>query len=131
MDVLDKYMEELSEDTSLDQFSMKDVQMKLPAVKHKWTGRLIRSKIHKKDLIKKKKSLVINMSNKLIEESPIKLSYPIAKQKVEQHATIIQIDDEISDTESIVEFLEKVERILSSMTFDIRNLTEIMKLETM
>ena len=131
MDVLDKYMEELSKDTSLDQFTMKDVQMKLPAVKHKWTGRLIRSKILKKELIKKKKSLVKDMSGKLIEESPIKLSYPIAKQKVEQHPTIIKIDDEISDTESIIEFLDKVERILNSMTFDIRNLTEIMKLETM
>ncbi len=31
----------------------------------------------------------------------------------------------------IVEFLEKSERIFSGMSFDIKNITEIMKLETM
>ena len=39
------------------------------------------------------------------------------------------IDDDIRECDAIIEFLEKVERILNSMTFDIKNLTEIMKLE--
>ena len=35
----------------------------------------------------------------------------------------------IQEISVVIEFLEKTERTLSSMTFDIKNLTEIMKLE--
>ena len=73
MDLLDKYIKELGEDTSLDEFTVRDVQMKLPAIKHKWAGRLMRLKL---------------------------------------------------DNEKL-----KADRG-NSMTFDIKNLTEIMKLET-
>jgi len=45
VDLLERYISELSEDVCIDEFNMKDVQMKLPAIKHKWTGRLIRAKI--------------------------------------------------------------------------------------
>ena len=129
VETLDKYIDELSIDTSLDEFTMRDVQMKLPAIKHKWVGRLMRSKIQKQELIRKKKRLTRAMCSKLIEESPITLSVPLARQKVEQHQTVLDIDDEIKDCEILIEFIEKAERIFNSMTFDIKNLTEIMKLE--
>lgn len=129
VETLDAYMKELSADTSLDEFTMRDVQMKLPAIKHKWVGRLMRSKIQKENLIRKKKALVSTMCSKLIEESPINLSIPVARQKVVQHQTILDMDSNIKDCEMIIEFLEKAEKIFNSMTFDIKNLTEIMKLE--
>jgi hypothetical protein len=129
MEVLDRYIQEMSEDTALDEFTMKDVQMKLPGIKHKWTGRLIRSKIQKGNLSKKRQKHINKLTDKLLAESPIKVSVPIARQKVETHESITAIDDEIRECEFIIHFLEKVERILNSMTFDIKNLTEIMKLE--
>jgi hypothetical protein len=130
VDTLDKYIRELSEDTALDEFTLKDVQMKLPGIKHKWAGRLIRSKIGVNTLRKKRNVLVKQMADRLIKESPVRISIPLAKQKVEQHEAVIDIDDQISTEKSTIEFLEKAERILNSMTFDIKNLTEIMKLET-
>ena len=126
---LDKYIEELSADTSLDEFTMRDVQMKLPAIKHKWVGRLMRGKVQKQELIRKKKKLTSAMCSKLIKESPIALSIPMARQKVGQHQTVLDIDDEIRNCEILIEFTEKAEKIFNSMTFDIKNLTEIMKLE--
>jgi hypothetical protein len=130
MDVLDEYMNELTIDTSLDEFSMRDVQMKLPAIKHKWAGRLIRTKIQIAALQKKRQGIIDSAIKQLIEQSPIKLSIPLARQRVESLDSVTEISSEISHTKLIVEFLEKIERILSSMTFDIKNLTEIMKLET-
>jgi hypothetical protein len=129
MDVLDRYIAELSVDTALNEFTMKEVQMKLPGIKHKWAGRLMRSKLDKEGLIRKRRQLISKMSNELIERSPIKLSFPIAKQKVQEHDTITDMDEDINNKAVIIEFLEKAERILNSMTFDIKNLTEIMKLE--
>ena len=129
MDVLDKYIAELSEDTALNEFTMKDVQMKLPGIKHKWAGRLMRAKLDKETLIRNRRRLINKMSNELIERSPIKISFPVAKQKVEGHNTITDMDEELANKVVVIEFLEKAERILNSMTFDIKNLTEIMKLE--
>ena len=129
MDVLDEYMKELSVDTCIDEFTMKDVQMKLPAIKHKWAGRLIRSKIEISKLEKKKYAIVDAAVKQLIEQSPVKLSVPLARNRVEDLETVVAVKEEIINLKLIIEFLEKVERILNSMTFDIKNLTEIMKLE--
>ena len=35
MELLYKYIEELDADTSINEFNIRDVQMKLPAIKHK------------------------------------------------------------------------------------------------
>ena len=37
----------------------------------------------------------------------------------------------INEEKLIVEFLEKIEKIFSSLTYDIKNIIEIMKLEQM
>lgn len=129
MDVLDEYMKELAEDTCIDEFTMKDVQMKLPAIKHKWAGRLIRSKIELAGLEKKKNIIIDDAVRQLIEKSPVKLSVPLARNRVIDLDSVKNINDEINNLELIIEFLGKMERILNSMTFDIKNLTEIMKLE--
>ena len=44
MEQLEQYIKEMGEDVDLDEFNLKDVQLKLPALKHKWVGRLIRAK---------------------------------------------------------------------------------------
>ena len=130
MDLLDQYIKELGEDTSIDEFNMKDVQMKLPAIKHKWTGRLMRTRAENSKLSRKKKELIKTLTQKLVESSPMRLSVPIAEKKVLEIDDVTDIDQQIKDNEVIILFLEKSERILNSMTFDIKNLTEIMKLET-
>jgi hypothetical protein len=130
MDLLERYIKELGEDTTIDEFSMKDVQMKLPAIKHKWAGRLMRVKAENVKLARDRKQLVRKLTDRLVESSPMKLSVPIAEKKVLSLDDVMGIDQQMRDNEVIALFLEKAERILNSMTFDIKNLTEIMKLET-
>tara|TARA_B100001123_G_scaffold64093_6_gene70628 strand:- start:6253 stop:6648 length:396 start_codon:yes stop_codon:yes gene_type:complete len=130
MDLLDQYIKELGEDTALDEFNVRDVQMKLPAIKHKWAGRLMRAKSDNSKLERKKKKVIKDLTQKLVKDSPVKLSLPIAEKKVQDLDDIQDIDEQIRDNEVVILFLEKAERILNSMTFDIKNLTEIMKLET-
>jgi hypothetical protein len=42
--MLEEYIKELSEDLKIDELNLKDYQLRLPALKHKWTGRCIRLK---------------------------------------------------------------------------------------
>ena len=130
MELLNRYIDELTQDTHIDEFNVRDVQLKLPGIKHKWAGRLMRAKSDNSKLERKKKKVIKDLTQKLVKDSPVKLSLPIAEKKVQDLDDIQDIDEQIRDNEVVILFLEKAERILNSMTFDIKNLTEIMKLET-
>ena len=51
-------------------------------------------------------------------------------KKVESSDIIKKIDQEIEEVDLIIDYLEKVESICRSMTFDIKNAVELEKLET-
>lgn len=128
---LEAYIEEVKADTKLDEFSVKDVQLKLPGLKHKWVGRLIRTKatVHRlqrdKEVIKKK------LAELYRHQAPVTVSLPTAEKAVENHDKIVDLSDKIHEHLLVIEFLEKVERIFSSMTYDIKNLVDLIKLETL
>ena len=128
---LEKYIDELAKDVQVDEFALKECQMKLPALKHKWVGRLVR---HKKDLhvLQRERYVKISkISDKVRSTSEIQLTKIAADKLAEKHKEIIEIDDKIKDIELVVELLDKCERIFSSMSFDLKNLVEIIKMETL
>jgi hypothetical protein len=95
MDLLERYITELGEDTAIDEFNMKDVQMKLPALKHKWAGRLMRVKAENVKLARDRKQLVRKLTDRLVESSPMKLSVPIAEKKVLSLDDVMDIDQQV------------------------------------
>lgn len=129
VEVLDNYIKELDTELKIDVFNIKDVQLKLPSTKHKWVARLIRHKQQIRVLEKQRaeyKSLVIATAAK---SSPVRLTEMVSSRLADSNEAIKEFDQKIKDQELIVEFLEKTEKILSATSFDLRNITEIMKLE--
>lgn len=129
MDTLSKFIEELTQDVYIDEFNVREKQMMLPGIKHKWAGRQVRAKFELRSLYAKKNKMIDEYTDKLIQESPVKLSRPVAESRVRDLDAVKQIDEQIGEKELVIEFLEKTDRTLSSMTFDIKNLCDIMKLE--
>jgi hypothetical protein len=129
MSLLEQYIEELGEDTQMSELDIKDVQMKLPAIKHKYAGRLVRAKIQLSQLYNKRDAIRKDVVERLKEESPYQLSDAVAAKTADKHTSISTIQAEIYETKIIIELLEKAERIFNSMTFDIKNMIDIMKLE--
>ena len=130
MDVISKYKEELLEDLKLDQLNILDKQLMLPALKHKWVSRLILTKKKKNDLEKKKKSLKDEVLKKIEEEGlPNGVPKLALKNKVDNTKTILDINLTIEECDLIIEYLEKIEKILSSMTYDITNSTKLLSME--
>jgi len=74
MELLKKYMDEIGQDLVVDDFNLKEVQMRLPARKHFWVARLMDAKVEKNRLLLKKKRLKKELTKKVITESPIKIS---------------------------------------------------------
>jgi hypothetical protein len=132
MEQLEKYFEEIKEDVKFDQINILEKQLSLPAIKHKWVSYLIRSKINKTNLEKKKKDLRENILNTYKENGEIPTGIPQSaiKAKIDSTKIIKQIDEDIKDLDVVIEYLEKVEKIFSSVTYDIGNATKLMVLET-
>ena len=68
-------------------------------------------------------------SRKIQEQSPVKLATPIIERTAAKHSEVVEIDTQIKELELIIELLEKSERTLSSTSYDIKNLVDIIKLE--
>lgn len=129
---LDKYNEELKEDTRVDELNLLQKQLMLPGIKHKWVARLIYAKKHLNSLIKKKKMTYVAVHATLESQNAIPPNIPknALDRKIENSDSIQKIIQDIEDTEIVIQYLEKVENILRSMTYDIKNIIDINKLET-
>jgi hypothetical protein len=124
--LFDIYQKEIAEDIKVDELSLKDKAMLVPTIKHKWVGRLMNHKMQLKKLNDTKKKAVKNM----ISKSPIPLSKTTLEQAASNDENIIKIQESIDKLETIIEYLEKVEKLTSSLTWDCKNLIDLQKLET-
>ncbi len=129
MELLKRYKEEIGADLVVTDFNIKDVQLKLPSRKHFWAARLIDAKISLQDLQKRKKNLKKDLVKRIIAEAPVKITQQTAESAAESTEELIAINDSIKEYELIIEYLEKVERIMAGMGYDIRNIINIMQME--
>jgi len=130
MDILDEYKKEIIEDTKIDQFNILDKQLMLPTIKHKWVSRLIDCKKNLNRLFKKKKDIKKIVVEQIQDSIPKSLPKAALDIKIEGSEKVKEINDDIEKYELLVEYLEKVEKIFSSMSFDIKNATDLIKMET-
>jgi hypothetical protein len=128
---LDKFKEEIVEDTKIDEMNLMEKQMMLPAIKHKWAARLIEKKRQLNSLNKKKDGLKERVLDSLKEKGmPPGIPKTALDKKIESSETILKIQEEIEDVKLHIEYLEKIETICRSMTYDLKNIIELTKLET-
>jgi len=129
--IIDQYKKEIETELQVDEFNIKDVSMKTPGRKHFWVCKLIQ---HKKNLLNLKAQRY-NLKKELVKliqkESPVKVTLPVAEKTAYTHEKMVELQHQIDDQELIIEFLEKTEKTFTSLSFDIKNIIEIMKMETL
>jgi beta-glucosidase/6-phospho-beta-glucosidase/beta-galactosidase len=128
--LFEKYEQEIKKYVTVDEFNMKQVQMDLPATRHYWVGRLMFHKQEINKLKKLRKQAQVKISEKMQEESPIGLSSKTVYAASDNHPVIVKIDEQIAENELLVEYLSKIESNFRSLSYDIKNLIEITRLET-
>ena len=129
MELLRKYIEEITKDLQLDDFNIKESQMRLPARKHFWVARLMEAKIKRNSLFRDKKRLKKEVVKKVILDSPVRISQSAAESAAERHESISKLNESISEQDTIIEYLEKVEKIMGHMHWEIKNIIDINKME--
>lgn len=127
--MLERYINEIEEDLKIDQFNIKEASLKSPGRKHFWVSRLINHKRNLQSLENKKLDLKKQIMDQIHDQSPVKLSTYTVDKTSDDSGMIREIQVKINEEKLIIEFLEKTEKIFSSLTYDIKNIIEIMKLE--
>ena len=122
-------MEEIGEDLVLNDLNLKQQQQRLPARKHFWVGRLIDAKIKRNDLIAEKRKLKKDLVKKVIEDSPVRINQTSAESAAERYESVVKLNKRIQEQDTIIEYLEKVEKILSNMHWEIKNVIDMNKME--
>ena len=129
MELLKRYKEEVGAELLINDFNIKDVQLKLPSRKHFWAARLIDAKIEHQRLLKKKKLLKAALVKKIMGESPVKITQSTAEQAADSTDEMDKLNDMIKEYDYIIEYLEKVEKIMQSMHWEVKNIIELNRLE--
>jgi len=130
MDILDKFKEEIVNDVKVDELNLLDKQMMLPSIKHKWVARLIDAKRELNALNRKKKSLRESVLEEFKKNGiPPGIPKSTIDKKIDCSDPMIKLQEEIEDKEVVILYLEKVEKIFKDMSFDLKNIVEINKME--
>lgn len=129
--IIDQYAKEIESELKVDEFNIKEVSMKTPGRKHHWVTKLINHKKRLIDLKAERFNLKKEISKQIITQSPVKITLPVAEKTAYQHEKMVELQSRIDEQELAVEFLEKVEKTFSALSFDIKNIVEIMKMETL
>jgi hypothetical protein len=127
---LSNYIEELKNDCVVDEINLKESALLLPAKKAKWVSRLILEKNNLMKLENERKVALNSIVDALKKKSVTSLSQPVLKNIAEKDVNILAIDEKIEYSNNIIDFLEKVEKVISSMSYDISNIVKIVQLET-
>lgn len=131
MSLLDQYIDEIEKDLQINEFNLKDSSMKTPARKHYWVSKLIRHKRNLLSLRQQRDIIKKEVVKKIIEESPVKVTVPVAEKASYRHDKMVEISQKINEEELIIEFLEKTEKTFTSMTYDISNIIKVIQIETL
>ena len=99
----EKYQAELEEELDLTDFNIKDVQMKLPGIKHKWVARLIQQKIELNKFKKLKLDAIDTLITTLRRENSILYSDAVLAKQAEKHETVQKINEKIEELNKILD----------------------------
>lgn len=124
--LLQRYSRELHEDLKIDELSIKDKSMMAPIIKHKWVSIQMNHKSQLKKLEFAKKKIIKDFA----ANSPVPLSKLALEQATSNDPKLSAIQEKIEELEIVIEYLEKIEKAISSLTFDCKNVIDLQKLET-
>jgi hypothetical protein len=129
MEILKRYISDITKELDINEMNLKESSMRAPARKHFWVSKLINHKIDLNTLKKSKDTLVKSLITKAETASPVTLSKTSLEKAVESTDEVKKVNDQIKETEAIIEYLEKVEKIYSSLTYDIKNMVQMTSME--
>ncbi len=130
-EIFKKYLLEIKDSLKIDELSIGEFTMKVPAEKHAWNQRLSEHKLELLELERKKKHILKELHKKTESESPVKVSSALLVRSLEETDIIKTMNENIEDLKELIEFLERNFRTMSNLHMDVKNILEEIKARTM
>lgn len=124
--VIANFDKELLNDLKMDELSIKEKAMLAPVIKHKWVARTAQ---YKSIRLKLKNAQKIQVK-KITSTIPVNISKTTIEHMSSNSPELLALQENLEKVDSIIEYLEKIEKLTSSLTFDYKNVIDLQKLET-
>lgn len=121
-----KFKEAIEKDLVIQADKIDDFCLSLPGKKHFWVGKLIQEKIHLKELESKKKQLEKAAFDNIPLEGARKVT---RKSLVLADPEIASLQEDIEESQLILEYLDKVEKVFAQTSYDLKNYNDSRKME--
>ena len=126
--IIESFKNEIQKDLQIDQINLLEKQMELPAIKHKWVARMIINKNNKNKIIRHKKKLKKQIFDQLVQKNS-ELPKKVIETKINDSEQFQKFDEMLEDYDIVIEYLERIEKICDKVSFDLKNICDIIKLE--
>lgn len=124
-----EYKTQIDEDLKINEINLSEKSFNVPHKKHYWCTRLILETQELFKMERTKKKIEKELSKAKMKDSPIQFSNTSIKSMVNETDTMQKLIQDIEDQKLLVEYLNKVEKIFSYITNDIKNIIEVKQLE--
>lgn len=129
--LIDTYRQEFTVDVDINMMNLRDKLMISSATQHKWIGRLIRLK-KQRLAFQNKYDHDVRVSVEKLKRgpTPINVSDAMLRKQVEGSTQITELNGIIQNYDLAVEYVERMDKVFSQSGHTMRNLVELIKLET-
>ena len=124
--IISDFQTELTNDIKMDELSLKEKAMLAPITKQKWVARTTQ---YKSTLLKLEYARKQKIKEKTVN-TPVALSKAARDEIMHNDDDVVSINTCIDQVKLILDYLEKVEKLTGSLTFDYKNAIDLQKLET-
>jgi hypothetical protein len=131
-EILESYIKEYNIDVFIDEMRLREIELKIPSLKNKWSGR---KAIHRAKLVELKKRLAdyetngVDMIKSEMEKKGEMISRAGAENILKKTEAYKILISDIEKLNVLYSFFESCEKNMQSMTFDVKNLVETIKIE--
>ena len=126
-ELLKSYMKQIETDLTFDTGNLEPYVQRVPIRKHFWIARLIEAKLKLKEL----KELKTQKEAEIIQKTEMSMgaSKSTIIKIIKDTPVIKDITKKIDELEIIIEYLEKVEKVFSQTTYDLKNVIDLKRNE--
>lgn len=129
IEAIQKFKSEYDTDITFDEFNIREMMLKIPSLKSKWSAYL---SIHETELAYLKRDrddLLKTLAKKIKKESERPMTDNVCENIARKSEKFTNFNNKIKDMELLCSFLERMHGNMQSITWEMKNINDDSKLE--
>lgn len=129
IEAIKKFKGEYDKDITFDEFSLREMMLKIPSLKSKWTAYLSIHETELEYLKRERGELIKFLSSKIKKESDRPMTDNLCENLAKKSEKYIKLNNKIKDMELLCAYLSRVYSNMQSITWEMKNINDDSKME--